>query len=57
MKLKSLLLIAVTAAPAWAAQVSGTDWLTAAASTDGSSSALLLVGLGLMATIARRRFK
>ena len=57
MKLKSLLLIAVTAAPAWAAQVSGADWLTAAASTDGSSSALLLVGLGLMATIARRRFK
>jgi len=57
MKLKSLLLIAVTAAPAWAAQVSGTDLLTVAASTDGSSSALLLAGLGLMATIARRRFK
>ena len=57
MKLKLLLLVAATAAPAWAAQVSGTDLLTVAASTDGSTFALLLTGLGLMATIARRRFK
>lgn len=57
MKLKSLMLIAVTAAPAWAVQVSGADLLTSVATTDGNSLAMLAAGLGLMATIARRRFK
>ncbi|WP_296509967.1 hypothetical protein [Rhodoferax sp.] len=56
MKLKSLVLVAVTAAPAWAVHAAGTELLTAAAAS-GSSSALCLVGVGLMATIARRRSK
>ena len=56
MKLKSLLLVAITAGPAWAVHAAGPE-LLAGSATDGSSAALLLVGLGLMATIARRRFK
>ncbi len=56
MKLKSLILVAITAVPAWAVHAAGPE-LLAATETDGSSAALLLVGLGLMATIARRRFK
>lgn len=56
MQLKSLLLVAITAGPAWAVHAAGPE-LLAGSATDGSSAALLLVGLGLMATIARRRFK
>jgi len=57
MKLKSLILIAVSAAPAWAAQVNGTDLLTIASTADGNVPTLMLAGVGLMATIARRRIK
>lgn len=56
MKLKSLILVAITAVPTWAVHAAGPE-LLAATETDGSSAALFLVGLGLMATIARRRFK
>mgnify|MGYP003511240677 CR=1 FL=1 len=56
MKIKLLLLLAVAALPAWAVQTAGPDAMQLVTS-DASSGGLVLAGLGLMATIARRRFK
>ena len=56
MKLKFLILVAMAAGPVWAVQSAGPE-LLAATETGANPAALLVVGLGLMATIARRRFK
>lgn len=56
MKIKLLLLLAVAALPAWAVQTAGSDAMQLV-TPDASSGGLVLAGLGLMATIARRRFK
>lgn len=55
MKLKSLILLTMTAVPAWAVHAAGPDLLSAA--RDGQSGALLWVGLGLMAVIALRKYR
>jgi glucose dehydrogenase len=51
MKLKFLLLLAFTVAPAWAVQAVGFD----VPSVLSDASAVVAAGVGLMATIARRR--
>lgn len=56
MKLKLLTLVAVSVGPAWAVHAAG-PVLLEAAQADANPAALLLVGLGLMLTIACRRFK
>lgn len=56
MKIKLLLLLAVAALPAWAVQTAAPDAMQLV-TPDANSGGLVLAGLGLMATIARRRFK
>jgi len=53
MKLKFLLLLAFTVAPAWAVQAVGFD--VPSVLPDAGASAVVEAGVGLMATIARRR--